>query len=179
MQYRRNQIEGGSYFFTVNLAERKQRLLIEHIETLREAIRTVRKGHPFQIDAIVIMPGHLHAIFTLPPGDADYSMRWMLIKAGFSRYIPKQERINASRRSKGERGVWQRRFWEHRLRNEEDFRHHVDYIHYNPVKHGYVSRPVDWPYSSVHQYIRAGILTSDWGVASPENDKKFGKRRLG
>ena len=105
MQYRRNFIEGGSFFFTVNLAERKRRLLVEHIDALREAIRVVRNRHPFQIDAMVVMPDHLHAIFTMPPGDADYPTRWMLIKAGFSRQIPKTERINASRRSKGERGI--------------------------------------------------------------------------
>nr|WP_324615370.1 transposase [Methylomonas albis] len=101
MQYRRNYTEGGSYFFTVNLAERKRRLLVEHIDILRETIRIVRSHYPFQIDAMVVMPDHLHAIFTLPPDDADYPTRWMLIKAGFSRSIPKTERINASRQSKG------------------------------------------------------------------------------
>ncbi len=179
MQYRRHYTEGGSYFFTVNLAERKRRLLVEHIDALREAIRIVSSRHPFQIDAIVVMPDHLHAIFTLPTGDADYPTRWMLIKAGFSRRIPKNERINASRQSKGERGVWQRRFWEHTIQDEADFRHHIDYIHYNPVKHGYVSRPADWPHSSIHKYIRAGTLPADWGTGSPENDKRFGERRLG
>ena len=145
MQYRRNYTEGSSYFFTVNLAERKRCLLGDHIDALREAIRIVRSRHPFHIDAMVVMPDHLHAIFTMPPGDADYPTRWMLIKAGFSRNIPKTERINASRRSKGERGVWQRRYWEHTLQDEDDFRHHIDYIHYNPVKHGYVTRPADLP----------------------------------
>ena len=178
MQYRRNQLEGGSYFFTVNLAERKRRLLVEHIAALREAFRNVRSRHPFQIDAIVIMPDHLHAVVTLPPGDADYSTRWMLIKAGFSRSLPQTERINASRRSKGERGVWQRRFWEHTLRDDDDYRHHIDYIHYNPVKHGYVTHPAAWPHSSIHQYIKAGKLPADWGMA-PDSHTLFGERRLG
>ncbi len=116
----------------------------------------------------------------MPPGDADYPMRWMLIKAGFFRRIPKIERINASRRSKGERGIWQRRFWEHTIQDEADFRHHVDYIHYNLVKHGYVTRPADWPNSSIHRYIRNGQLPADWGATSPENDKRSGgDRRLG
>lgn len=136
MRYRRHYLEGGSYFFTVNLAERNRRLLVEHIDVLRDAVRGVRDRHPFQIDAMVVMPNHLHDIFTLPPGDTDYSTRWMLIKAGFSRHLPKNERIDASRLSKGERGLWQRRFWEHTLQNENDFCRHVDYIHYNPVKHG-------------------------------------------
>ena len=179
MRYRRHYIEGGSYFFTVNLAERNRRLLVEYVDTLRAAIHSVRNRHPFQIDAIVIMPNHLHAIFTMPTGDADYSTRWMLIKAGFSRNIPKTERVNASRRSKGERGIWQRRFWEHTLQDEDDFRHHVDFIHYNPVKHGYVTRPTDWPHSSIHRHIHAGILAPDWATASHENDKLFGQRRLG
>ncbi|MDT8363779.1 MAG: transposase [Nitrosomonas sp.] len=179
MQYRRNFAEGGRYFFTVNLAERKRYLLVEHIDALRAAIRIVRSRHPFQIDAMVVMPDHLHAVFTLPPGDADYPTRWMLIKAGFSRNIPKTERINASRRSKGERGIWQRRFWEHTLQDENDFRHHIDYIHYNPVKHGYVTRSTDWPHSRIHRFIKTGTLPADWGAASPENDKRFGKRRLG
>lgn len=105
MQYRRNHIEGGSYSFTVNLAERKRRLLIEHIDALRESIRVVRSRHPFQIDGMAMMPDHLPALITLPAGDSDYSTRWMLIKADFSRRIPKGERINASRQSKGERGI--------------------------------------------------------------------------
>jgi len=177
MQYRRNQLEGGSYFFTVNLAERKRRLLVEHSAALRESFRTVRSRHPFQIDAIVIMPDHLHAIFTLPPGDADYSTRWMLIKAGFSRSLPQTEHIYTSRRNKGERGVWQRRFWEHTIRDDDDYRHHIEYIHYNPVKHGYVTRPSDWPHSSIHQFIRAGKVPADWGTA-PDSKKLFGERRL-
>ena len=179
MYYRRHYVEGGSYFFTVNIAERNRRLLVEHIDLLRNTIRHVQTRHPFHIDAIVVMPNHLHSIFTLPSGDADYPTRWMLIKAGFSRQLPKTERINPSRSSKGERGIWQRRFWEHTIQDENDFIRHVDYIHYNPVKHGYVSRAVDWPHSSIHRFIREGTLTADWGMGSPDNDQKFGERRLG
>ncbi len=163
MQYRRNYQPGGSYFFTVNLAERKQQLLVEHIDVLRLAIREVRQRHPFAIDAMVIMPDHCHAVFTLPPRDTDYSTRWMLIKTGFSRRLAKTERISSSRQRKGERGIWQRRFWEHTIQDEDDFRHHIDYCHYNPVKHGFVTRPVDWPHSSIHRYIAKGILSADWG----------------
>jgi putative transposase len=119
MRYRRSNIGGGTYFFTVNLAERSGRLLVDHIARLRDALRIVKQRHPFHIDAMVVLPDHVHAIWTLPPGDVDYPMRWMLIKAGFSRRLPNGERINASRRGKGERGIWQRRYWEHTLRDEE------------------------------------------------------------
>ena len=177
MRYRRCDISGGTYFFTVNLAERSQGLLVEHIDTLRDAVRTVKHRHPFYIDAMVIMPDHVHAAWSLPKGDADYPTRWMLIKAQFSRSLPKGERIRVSRASKGERGIWQRRYWEHFIRDERDYARHVDYIHYNPVKHGYVLRPVDWPYSSLHRYIQRGILPVDWGVEIAVNvDGQFGER---
>ena len=96
--------------------------------------------------------------------DADYPTRWRLIKSTFSRALPQSERISTSRRKKGERGIWQRRYWEHLIKDEKDFERHVDYIHYNPVKHGYVQSPVDWPYSSIHRYIHKGIIPSDWAV---------------
>ena len=158
---------GGTFFFTVNLAERTgSRLLTERIGLLREAFRTTRRSHPFRIEAIVILPEHLHALWTLPPGDSNYSMRWSLIKARFSRSIESGERRSGSRLRRRERGLWQRRFYEHVIRDEEDFARHVDYIHWNPVKHGWVERVVDWPYSSFHRYVRRGWLTPDW--AAPE-----------
>jgi len=176
MRYRRSNIGGGTYFFTVNLAERSGRLLVDHIARLRDALSVVKQRHPFHIDAMVVLPDHVHAIWTLPPGDVDYPMRWMLIKSGFSRRLPKGEGINASRRGKGERGIWQRRYWEHTLRDERDFRRHVDYIHYNPVKHGYVPRPSEWPHSSIHRYIQSGLLPPDWGAATVSvDDGNFGE----
>jgi len=144
------------------LAERNRTLLIEHIDSLREAFRVVKEAHPFKIDAIVILPDHLHTIWTLPDGDHGFSQRWRQIKSAFSRAIVKEERISGSRFRKQERGIWQRRFWEHAIRNEEDFNRHVDYIHINPVKHGYIQKVADWPYSSFHQYVRLGILPVDW-----------------
>jgi putative transposase len=170
MQYRRSKTGGGTYFFTINLAQRSQQLLVEHIEPLRVAMAGVKARHPFAIEAVVILPDHLHSIWTLPPGDWDYPTRWMLIKSGFSRQLPKGERVNASRRTKGERGIWQRRYWEHTIRDDQDFRRHVDYVHYNPVKHGYVCRPSDWPYSSIHGYIRDGLLPADWGASLDADD---------
>ena len=124
----------------------------------------------------MILPDHLHCVLTLPEGDADYPLRWTLIKAGFSRRIPKTERRNSSRADKGERGVWQRRYWEHMIRDEGDYTRHVDYVHFNPVKHGYASRAADWPYSSIHRYIAAGMLTQDWGAGEGEENGRFGER---
>jgi putative transposase len=131
MQYRRSNLPGGTYFFTVNLAERKRRLLIEHVEILRRVTAEVKKRHPFHIDGFVVLPDHLHAMWTMPPGDADYPLRWMLVKAGFSRRLKINERRSASRIGKGERGIWQRRYWEHTIRDMDDYRRHLDYIHYN------------------------------------------------
>ncbi len=178
MQYRRTDIAGGTYFFTVNLAERKRTLLIDHVNVLRKVLKQVKQKHPFSIDAIIVLPDHLHMLWTLPKDDCDYPTRLMLIKAGFSRQIEKGELINASRYSKGERGIWQRRYWEHLIRDEQDYMNHVNYIHYNPVKHGYVEQASAWKYSSIHRYIEAGALEQDWGGGRslPESDG-FGERR--
>ena len=162
MRYRRAYVQGASYFFTVNLAERNLHLLTEHIGLLRDSLRMVKAAHPFIIDAIVIMPNHLHTIWTLPVDDSDFSTRWGLIKAGFSRSLASSECVSKSRLSKGERGIWQRRFWEHLIIDDDDYQHHVDYIHYNPVKHGFVEKVVDWPYSSFHRYVNLGLLSIDW-----------------
>lgn len=170
--YRRNVLAGGTYFFTVNLMDRRSRLLIENIGLLRAACRYVRRRHPCGTDAIVVLPDHMHVLWTLPPGDADFSTRWRLIKSMFSRSLPATEPVSASRLRKGERGIWQRRYWEHTIRDERDFLHHADYIHFNPVKHGHVRRAVDWPYSSFRRMARLGVYPQDWGG---ENDG----RRMG
>jgi putative transposase len=163
MRYRRADVKGGTYFFTVNLAERKRTLLADHVDVLRTVLKKVKARHPFDIDAVVILPDHLHTVWTLPEGDCDYPKRWMLIKAGFSRRIPLGERRNPSRLAKGERGIWQRRYWEHFIRDETDYRRHVDYVHWNPVKYGYVQRVVDWPHSTFHRLVARGIYPFDWG----------------
>jgi putative transposase len=168
MRYRRARATGATYFFTVNLAERRSSLLVAHIDALWETLRHVRRAHPFDIDAIVVLPEHLHAIWTLPTDDADFATRWMLIKAGFSRQIPPVEHRSPSRVTKGERGIWQRRYWEHLIRDERDFARHVDYIHFNPVKHGHAMRAVDWPYSSIHRYVRLGLVAPDWASDAAE-----------
>ncbi len=162
-EYRRAKIQGATYFFTVNGAERSgNHLLVDPIDLLRQIFRKVKNEHPFEIDAIVVLPEHLHCIWTLPSGDADYPTRWGLIKAGFSRAIPVGERRSMSRINRGERGIWQRRYWEHLIHDDQDFERHADYIHWNPVKHGWVRRVEDWPHSSFHAYVGRGIYPANW-----------------
>ena len=151
--YRRNFVPGGSFFFTLNLAERRRRLLSTHIDLLRQAFRKVRRRHPFQIEAVVILPDHLHAVWTLPQDDADFARRLRLIKSTFSHGVASGERISASRARKGERGILATPHWEHTPRDEVDFARHLDHIHFNPVKHGHVHRARDWPHSSFHRMV--------------------------
>lgn len=176
MQYRRAWMPGGTFFFTVNLADRRQDFLIRHISVLRNAFRVVRRRHPFSLDAIVVLPDHLHAIWTLPDNDSGFSMRWALIKSTFSRSIPPSEKRSHSRLRKGERGIWQRRFWEHRIRHTDDLHRHIDYIHRNPLKHGYVDAVSDWPWSSFHRFVRQRILSPDWGGDAALDKFEAGER---
>ncbi|MDH4560095.1 transposase [Pseudomonas sp. BN411] len=174
--YRRDHTPGATWFFTLNLADRRSRLLIDQIALLRASFRYCMKRHPWRINAIVILPDHLHALCTLPPDDADYALRWRLIKTEFSRALPYGEQASESRSSKGERGIWQRRFWEHRVRDDDDFARHVDYIHHNPRKHGHVERVADWPWSSFHRYVNAGILPVDWAGDGGDMERGAGER---
>ncbi|MEW6764867.1 MAG: transposase [Pseudomonadota bacterium] len=161
--YRRSFCPGGTFFFTVNLLERRgNNLLVRHVDHLRDVVREVRRAHPFHIHGWVVLPEHLHAVIELPAGDADFSMRWRLIKMGFSKRLPADERLSRVRRARGERGIWQRRFWEHLIRDEADFAAHMDYLHFNPVKHGHVLRVADWPYSTFHRLVEVGVYPRDW-----------------
>ena len=169
MQYRRAKSPASSYFFTLVTHNRRSILCqTENIDLLRDSFRRVKKRHPFTIDAIVILPDHLHCVWTLPPDDADFSTRWRLIKSWFSRHcdLKYQGQVSDSRRSKGEKAVWQRRFWEHLIRDEQDFNSHLDYIHYNPVKHGLALSPKDWQYSSFHGYVQRGVYELNWGSST-------------
>jgi len=159
--YRRNYLDGGCYFFTVNLKNRQKSYLTDNIQLLREAVSECRSSMPFIIHAWVVLPDHMHAIWTLPAGDADYSRRWRFIKKHFTKGLAEPEK--EQKNSRGERGIWQRRFWEHTIRDQEDFDRHFDYIHFNPVKHGWVSSVCDWPFSSFHRAARDGIYPHDWG----------------
>ena len=175
MHYRRMDAAGGTFFFTVNLANRSSRLLTNHIDLLRTSVRKVQHAHPFKIVAMVVLPDHLHATWALPSGDSNYPLRWALIKAGFSRLLEPIECISESRRRKRERGIWQRRYWEHQIRNDADLVRHVNYIHINPVKHGHVKSPVDWPYSSIHRYIGRGVLPANWAAGLCPSESGFGE----
>jgi putative transposase len=175
--YRRNFLAGGCFFFTVNLADRRLPLLTENIDALRAAFRQTQRNHPFTIDAMVVLPDHLHAIWTLPEGDPDFATRWRLIKSTFSRSFASEEQVSDSRAARGERGIWQRRYWEHTIRDENDFERHVDYIHINPVKHGLVPRVRDWPYSSFHRMIVSGVYPEDWAGDASTDGGSFGERR--
>lgn len=169
MQYRRKKIAGGTYFFTVVTHNRRQFLCEpENIELLRNAFRSVMQRHPFTLDAIVILPEHLHCIWTLPDGEDNFSTRWRLIKDHFSRKCSPQYwgESSTSRQKKQEKAIWQRRFWEHHIQDEDDYIHHVEYIHYNPVKHGLVQYAKEWEYSSFERYVRSGIYNLDWGAGA-------------
>jgi putative transposase len=153
MDYRRYYQAGGTYFFTV-VSYRREPILIqpEVRVAVRQAIETVRKRYPFEISAWVLLPDHLHTIWQLPENDVDFSERWRQIKR-HSQYILKNEYPK----------LWQPRFWEHYIRDEKDFARHYDYVHFNPVKHGYVQQAADWPYSTFHRCVRQGIYPHNWG----------------
>jgi Transposase and inactivated derivatives len=176
VRYRRNFVPGGTFFFTLALADRRSSLLVDHVGLLRAAFRSARERKPFAVDAIVILPDHLHAILTLPSGDSDFSGRWRSIKATFTRsIIATGADIRCNHR--GEYLLWQRRFWEHTIRDDDDFERCASYVHFNPVKHRLVSTPNEWLFSSLHRYVRAGILPRDWGGGgAPPDTVNFGER---
>ena len=166
--YRRANVAGGTYFFTVNTLRRLPVLTEAPVRTaLRDAIRQTRLTHPFNIDAWVLLPDHLHCIWTLPQGDADFTLRWSTIKRLVSKQCGQEygiKDVSPSRAKRHESGLWQRRFWEHQIRDDHDFSRHVDYIHWNPVKHGLASRAIDWPYSTFPRFVEDGVYPSDWGL---------------
>ncbi len=170
MNYRRAIIPGGVFFFTVVTYNRRNLLAgAEQVDLLREAFRYTMQHHPFQIDACVVLPDHLHAIWSLPEGDHDFSLRWRLIKSYFSHRLPEKPAItSASRATKHEQSVWQRRFWEHLIRDADDYERHLNYLHYNPVKHGLASSPMFWQYSSFRHWVDKGFYPADWGSSEME-----------
>jgi putative transposase len=174
-RYRRAKIEGGRFFFTVALEDRSSDLLVREIDLLRDSYRYVAKRYPFETLAICILPDHLHALWALPPDDSNFSIRWNQIKGGFSKRLPASQLRSASNIRKSEKGIWQRRYWEHAVRDDDDLERHVDYIHYNPVKHGLVKRVSEWPHSSFHRYVKAGTLPVDWGGEVGEFTGSYGE----
>ena len=173
VRYRRLRTAGATYFFTVALRNRRADTLVSHIQELRQAIERTRAVRPFDIDAMVVLPDHLHTVWTLPEGDSDYSARWRSIKSGFVRAL-RAGGMTLVANAKGEHSIWHRRFWEHQIRDEDDMQRHVDYIHINPVKHALVQRVVDWPWSSFHRYVRDGLLFADW-VCAADAINRFGE----
>ncbi|MCP5159691.1 MAG: transposase [Gammaproteobacteria bacterium] len=165
MRYRRSTTPGATYFFTV-VTYRRRAILCEPdaMALLRDAFTTVKQRHPFRIDAVVILPDHLHCLWTLPLDDADYSTRWMLIKSHFTRRCPASLKTirSPALRHKREQTIWQRRYWEYQIRDDQDFERHCDYIHYNPVKHGHTTRVADWPHSSFRRFVENGLYPLDW-----------------
>ena len=173
--YRRNRIAGATYFFTAAVADRCSTILTDHIDQLRQALRETMRQHPLQIDAMVVLPDHIHALWTLPGGDDDYSARWRRFKALFTRAVV-PHRHGLARNAKGEWNVWQRRFWEHTIRDDLDFGRHADYIHFNPVKHGLVKHAAEWQHSTFHRFVSNGVYPMDWGGAeAPSMDGEFGE----
>ena len=166
--YRRNRVEGGCYFFTVNLRNRRSDLLVTEIGALRSAVRAALARHPFHIDAWVVLPDHMHCLWPLPPGDCDFPIRWRTIKALFSKSVPHAEPRSPSSVRKREAGIWQRRYWEHTIRDDQDYSAHMDYIHFNPVKHGFAAHPADWPYSSFANCVKLGMYPIDWATEGPD-----------
>ena len=167
MQYRRSRAKGATFFFTVVTHERRPILCDgSNIDLLRESFEDVIFRHPFTFDAFVLLPDHLHCVWTLPENDNDFSTRWRQIKSYFSRNCGKEFKGDRTvgHKNKGEQAVWQRRFWEHEIRNDLDFIRHVEYVHYNPVKHGLVKSPIEWQHSTFHRYVKQGIYHKDWGA---------------
>lgn len=164
--YRRLRIPGGTYFFTVTLADRRADTLVANIDLLRAAYAATRARLPFLTDAVVVLPDHLHAVWTLPEGDADFPARWKMLRAAFARALPPPAHRSPVALRRREKGIWQRRYWEHAIRDSADYRAHVEYCWWNPVKHGHAARPADWPHSSFHRDFRRGLIPPDWtGVA--------------
>jgi REP-associated tyrosine transposase len=174
VRYRRNLVPGGTFFFTVTVSDRRSRVLTDRVVELRAAFREVWRKRPFIVDAIVVLPDHLHTIFTLPHGDADFSSRWRDIKAAFNKTAIASG-IPLVRRTNGEYALWQRRFWEHTIWSETDLARHLDYIHFNPVKHRLVTCVRDWPYSSFHRFVRQGLLPLDWAGNVDDDEASFGE----
>jgi len=166
--YRRNRVPGGTFFFTVNLFDRRSNLLVARIDALRDAVRQVRARAPFHIDAWVVLPDHMHCLWTLPEGDANFPGRWRAIKTAFAKALPIGEPRSPVMTDRGERGIWQRRYWEHTICDDRDFAAHMDYTHFNPVKHGLVAHPADWPHSSFHRCVTTGLYPAGWRGGSDE-----------
>lgn len=176
VRYRRWFVPGATYFFTLTLRDRNATLLCDHVGLLRGAVRDTMRQRSFRLVAGVVLPDHLHAIVRLPEGDSDYPARVRSVKAGFTRRLVTHG-LRIAKNHRGEYPVWQRRYWEHRIRDDRDLENHVAYIHFNPVKHSLVAQAADWPWSTFHRYARYGALPADWGGKLPIGEQgTYGER---
>jgi putative transposase len=184
--YRRAYVAGGTFFFSVVTHRRRQLFHLKiNREILGTAIRECQTDWPFELNAMVLLPDHLHTIWTMPPGDVNYSGRWSVIKKTFTtRFLADggcDAKVSAGKRRERRRGVWQRRFWEHTIQDEDDFQTHFDYVHYNPVKHRLVKCPGDWEASSFQRWVKAGVYPSDWACEKypppifPVTEEEYGE----
>ena len=162
VKYRRAKVAGGCYFLTLALQDRRSDLLFKNAALLHRCLQDTQARLPFRVPALAVLPDHVHMLMVLPPDDSDFSARIRMLKASFVGALRQQVGSEVRTNAKGEANIWQRRFWEHLIRDEQDYRHHVDYIHINPLKHGWVNRVQDWPYSSFHRAVRAGLYPQDW-----------------
>lgn len=170
--YQRDKIKGGTYFITVVLQDRRCDFLVRYIDEFRAAFRETLSHYPFETIAITVLPDHFHLILKLPEHQDNYSRIIQVLKANFTKRLPENCRQpNRSQQRKGEAGIWQRRFWEHRIRDERDLNQHIDYTYFNPVKHGYVVHAKDWLYSSFHRDVKRGLFEMNWGGVLPECNK--------
>lgn len=149
-------------------------MLTDYIDLLRKSLQRVQTENPYNTLAIVVLPGHIHTIWQLPSADQNYSLRWRKIKSYFTASLRKLA-IPVITNARGEFNIWQNRFWEHTIRDDNDFENHVNYIHYNPVKHVHVKRVRDWPYSSFNRYVKEDVLEVDWGESYKSDSGDFGE----
>ena len=167
-------MSGGCFFFTITLRDRDATLLVDYVDELRQSFREMSRVKPVTVDAMVVLPEHIHAVMTLPEGDDDYPTRLRMLKGNFTRRLKKRG-LTLPKDSRGEHQVWQRRYWEHCIRDEADYRRHIDYVHYNPVKHGWVTQVKDWPFSSFHRFVKEGEMDEDWAGMDEVIERDFGE----
>ncbi|MBG0841024.1 REP-associated tyrosine transposase [Ectopseudomonas toyotomiensis] len=174
--YRRARDAGACYFFTLVSHQRLPVLTDAPLRAaLRRAIERVRLHRPFVIEGWVLLPDHLHCLWRMPQGDADFGARWSMIKRLTSQAVAVPGTVSLSRSLRRESGLWQRRFWEHRIRDEDDYQRHLDYLHFNPVRHGLVPRVADWPWSSFHRLVKEGVYPADWGGDAVVDNCEYGE----
>ena len=181
--YRRDNSQGATWFFTVVTYQRREFLCDDRVRVaLRSAIRKVQAKYPFIIEAWVLLPDHFHCIWTLPELDSNFQLRISLLKRFVTRacseFLHRDSLSTPSKRKRNESTIWQRRYWEHKINDEKDFKHHMDYIHYNPVKHELAQSPIEWPYSTIHRLTKNRVYPENWAInpsTNSSNHQNYGE----